>query len=109
MFGVDTNEEAISYLNETLAAFLDNGVATTSDEFSNNFFVADGLFDVRETDYDIAIGNPPYVRCKISKRILIQIKRGIQHMQKGNVDIYYAFVEKYLRCKKSSLIVPNSF
>ena len=92
VFGVDTNEEAISYLNETLAAFFrDNGVATTSDEFSNNFFVADGLFDVRETDYDIAIGNPPYVR--------------VQNLEKEYLS---RLREEYSTCKKKAMSISTT-
>jgi len=61
--------------------------------------------------YDVIIGNPPYIREKdMKKSYLSFLKNNYKSCQKGNTDIYYAFME--LACKygrKSCLITPNTY
>lgn len=61
--------------------------------------------------FDIIIGNPPYVRIQnIDKEKLKILKNDLDSIKLGNVDLYYAFVEKSLKqSKKVSFIIPNSF
>lgn len=61
--------------------------------------------------YDIVIGNPPYVRIQnLDKNYLDILKSELKSMTLGNVDLYYAFLEKSIKCsKKTGFIIPNSF
>jgi adenine-specific DNA-methyltransferase len=61
--------------------------------------------------YDIVIGNPPYVRIQnLDKKYLDDLKGNLKSMTLGNVDLYYAFLEKSIKCaNKTGFIIPNSF
>lgn len=61
--------------------------------------------------YDVTLGNPPYVRIQnISSQYMHSLKVELQSLKKGNVDLYFAFIEKSLiESKKIGFIVPNSF
>lgn len=61
--------------------------------------------------YDLTLGNPPYIRIQnINDDYLKDLKVQLTSLQKGNVDLYYAFIEKSLfESKKIGYIVPNSF
>ena len=70
----------------------------------------DALFcDVGE--YNVVIGNPPYIRTKnLDETYLKKIRTEFSSCKSGNVDIYYAFMEKFsLKAKRFSFIVPNSY
>jgi hypothetical protein len=62
-------------------------------------------------DYDMSFGNPPYIRIQnLDKNYLELLKSKYKTVLTGNVDIYYAFLEKTLNeSKKIGFIVPNSF
>jgi len=62
-------------------------------------------------NYDITLGNPPYIRIQnIDDDYLKELKIELTSLQKGNVDLYYAFIEKSLiESKKIGYIIPNSF
>ena len=70
-----------------------------------------GDFLLYNRNYDIIIGNPPYVRIQnISKNYLNLLKSELKSVTLGNVDLYYAFLEKSLiHSKKIGFIIPNSF
>jgi adenine-specific DNA-methyltransferase len=72
--------------------------------FNNDFLMSNG-------DYDISLGNPPYIRIQnLDKDYLELLKGKYKTVLTGNVDIYYAFLEKTLsESKKIGFIVPNSF
>lgn len=61
--------------------------------------------------YDVIIGNPPYIRTKnLNKDYLYFLKQNFNSCKKGNVDIFYAFIELSMRIsRRSSMIVPNSY
>lgn len=61
--------------------------------------------------YDIIIGNPPYVRIQnMDKEYLNTLKQNLKSVTLGNIDMYYAFLEKALQVsKKVGFIIPNSF
>lgn len=65
----------------------------------------------QKENYDIIIGNPPYVRIQnLDKEYLDDLKSDLKSMTLGNVDLYYAFLEKSIKCsKKTGFIIPNSF
>ncbi len=89
--------------------------------FKKNFnlnFSQDTFINIKNNDslfcddlvFDLAIGNPPYVRTKnINSDYLLSIRNKFKSCSKGNIDLYYAFVEKYHKtCKKVCFITPNS-
>lgn len=61
--------------------------------------------------YDIILGNPPYVRIQnLDKDYLDNLKLDLESIRLGNVDLYYAFIEKSLKqADKIGFIIPNSW
>lgn len=61
--------------------------------------------------YDIILGNPPYVRIQnLDKDYLNKLKLELDSVKLGNIDIYYAFIEKSLKqADKIGFIIPNSW
>lgn len=77
-----------------------------------NAEVQDGLFGPWSSRrFDVIVGNPPYVRIQnLPKDVRGQIRGKYSSCAKGNVDLYYAFIEDALaRAKKVCLITPNSW
>tara|TARA_Y100001960_G_scaffold321881_1_gene397371 strand:- start:774 stop:2273 length:1500 start_codon:yes stop_codon:yes gene_type:complete len=108
IYGIDINEENIKDLKLLLVAYFDNKDINIS---TDNFIVGDGLFTNILDSYDCIIGNPPYIRTKnLETSYLKKLRENYNSMEKGNVDIYYAFIEHaWKNAKKSSYIVPNSY
>ncbi|MCK9416958.1 Eco57I restriction-modification methylase domain-containing protein, partial [Candidatus Dojkabacteria bacterium] len=75
----------------------------------DNIKCADYLNSVGK--YDIVIGNPPYVKIhNIDKDVLDKLKLKLETLSEGNIDLYYAFVEKALNdADKVNFIIPNTF
>jgi len=62
--------------------------------------------------FDIIFGNPPYVRIQnLENDYVNKLKElNFETIKKGNIDLYYAFIEKSLKIsKKVGFIIPNSF
>lgn len=78
--------------------------------FTNIFNEDSLLFDFKH-DYDIVIGNPPYIRTKyLDADYLHLLRQKFSSCEKGNIDIYYAFVEKFANLsKRLGFIIPNSW
>jgi len=74
-----------------------------------NIFNSDFL--ETNNNYDVSLGNPPYIRIQnLDKDYLETLKKQFKSISIGNVDIYYAFLEKCLKnSKRIGFIVPNSF
>ena len=108
LFCYDINTSFISELKEMLQAYF-NILGHNVKLNLSNIKVGDFLKD--EGTYDIIIGNPPYIRIQnLNKEYLTQIKCDLKSLQLGNVDMYYAFIEKSLMsAKKIGFITPNSF
>jgi adenine-specific DNA-methyltransferase len=68
-------------------------------------------FLLSNNNYDVIIGNPPYVRIQnMNKEYLNILKLELKSVTLGNIDLYYAFLEKSLiYSKKVGFIIPNSF
>lgn len=72
----------------------------------------DFLFgSARAGRFDLALGNPPYVRFQhLAPAYREQLRARYATCASGNVDLYYAFVEQCLsQAERSCLIVPNSW
>lgn len=108
---IDISDNTILELKEMLTGyFLKHFQLQCEVDIFSNVVCEDSLFGIAR-EYDLAIGNPPYVRVhNIDPQYLINIRNSFKTCKKGNIDLYYAFVEKYSNCsKRVCFITPNSF
>lgn len=77
----------------------------------NKIINADTLFYQFDFKFDFSFGNPPYIRAKnINEDYLKKIKGSYISCRKGNIDLYYAFMELMSNISDiSCFIVPNSY
>lgn len=81
----------------------------------NNEFIniknEDALYYKGLPKYDLCLGNPPYIRTKnLEIDYLNKLRKEFKSCEKGNIDIYYAFIEKFGNMSSNlCLITPNSF
>lgn len=110
VFGKDIKKQNIEELKELLIIYFKKKDIKILKEELNNFNVGNTLYSSK-THYDIIVGNPPYIRTKnMKEQELTKLRENYISCEKGNIDIYYAFIEfanKY--SNRSSFIVPNSF
>ena len=108
---VDFSENTVAELKEMLSIYFEREMKLSvfPESFTNVKF-QDSLFNKDKT-YDLAIGNPPYVRTKnLEPEYLEQLRKTFKTCEKGNVDIYYAFIERYFKLsKRICFITPNGF
>lgn len=110
--GIEIESETVIELKESLALYFKKNFQIDKDSnYFDNIINEDSLFYKEEIEYDICIGNPPYVRTKnIDLNYLKRLRTAFDTCSKGNVDIYYAFIEKYTNsCKKVCFITPNTY
>jgi adenine-specific DNA-methyltransferase len=108
VYAVDISENTIIELKEMLSLYFKKmGLEETS---FDNIICQDSL-SIELNSFDLAIGNPPYVRTKnLEKSYLKNLRNTFKSCEKGNVDLYYAFIEKYHTISnKVCFITPNSF
>lgn len=118
-------EEVASFFNEKLYCFdINNDFLSEFKQLVIEYFNIYGFdghlsfekilnddFLIQDIDYDVIIGNPPYVRIQnIEKEYLDRLKKELKSVSLGNIDLYYAFLEKsLLHSKKVGFIIPNSW
>lgn len=105
--GIEISPNVVTELCEILKIyFKKEGVEQVS---FPNLICSDAL--LIKKNFDVCIGNPPYVRTKnLDVGYLKQLRENFISCQSGNIDLYYAFIEHYtLICKKVVFITPNSF
>lgn len=105
----DINKKTIDELKQLLTLFFKKKGIDKVD--FKNIKIADPLFHHFDRTFDVAIGNPPYIRSKnIPKKYLEKIKSNYSSCKSGNVDLFYAFMElTYNIATESTFIVPNSY
>lgn len=87
LFGFDIDKVALEILK--LDLFLDSG------EITKNLFNEDFLFENRDINYNIVIGNPPYIGPKsIDKEYSVILKERYNEVFKDKSDISYCFFKK---------------
>lgn len=108
LYCYDINENFINEFKNLIINYM-KLIGYEKDIDLSNIMVGDFLKD-DNNDYDIILGNPPYIRVQnIDKEYLEFLRLNFKSMTSGNVDIYYAFVEKsYKISKKVGFILPNS-
>lgn len=109
--GVDIQEKTAQELRVMLAAYFKKHFSLDkAPEDFTNIVCADGLLFESKHSVDLVIGNPPYIRTKnIESEYLKFLRKNFASCQKGNIDIYYAFWEKYTKLADTCFITPNGF
>lgn len=108
VFAIDISETTIIELKEMLSLyFYKRGLKET---YFKNILCEDSLM-VDLNFFNLAIGKPPYVRTKnIEDSYLKRLRNDFKSCKKGNIDLYYAFIEKYHNLSdRVCFITPNSF
>lgn len=106
----DLCPETISDLRALLAAFFrTKGVSAHASDFPN-VRVMDALSEGFSRRFTLCLGNPPYVRTReMDPDVLRRLRARFPSMSKGNVDLYYAFIERALSvADRVTFIVPNA-
>lgn len=110
--GVEISHQTVLELQECLSLYFFKhfSIHIESTDFSN-IVQHDSLTFNESTSFDLCIGNPPYVRAKhLEPEYLDFLKKNFASCAKGTVDIYFAFIEKYLHQSHNMVfITPNSF
>lgn len=109
LFACDLDEQAV----EDLRGLWEDFFASRGHAAAPlNVQAQDGLFGPWSSRrFNAVLGNPPYVRIQhLSKDTRSQIRSKYASCAKGNVDLYYAFLEDALaRAERVCLITPNSW
>lgn len=109
VYGGDIQENNIKEFKDIAIAFFNKkGISIDISEMKN-FLVSDSLNN--KTHYDIIFGNPPYIKIQnLKSEYREELRSNYASCEKGNIDIYYAFIElAYKYSKRASYIVPNSW
>jgi adenine-specific DNA-methyltransferase len=108
LYCYDINPEFISELKCMLISYL--SILGIEDELNlTNIRCEDFL--IQSKKWDVILGNPPYVRIQnLNKDYLDLLKKDLKSVTLGNIDLYYAFLEKSLKSSnRLGFIIPNSF
>lgn len=98
---VDINPLSIEILKEMLNRI------SIPDNFKINFIVADTLLYDFQKEYDIVIGNPPYMKLTGHKTLTAKYKQTARNKDTNNIFAF--FIEKAISLGRYvSLIVPKS-
>jgi len=109
VIGIDISKDTIAGLRRRLSRyFKELGCEVPSARFKN-IICQDSLLFSEEMDYDVCLGNPPYVRTKyIDPEYLHFLRAKFASCVSGNIDIAYAFVEKFTAMARTlCFVVPN--
>ncbi len=108
LYCYDINHTFITELKDMTVSYL--SLIGVSDDINLSNIKCDD-FLIQNENYDVVIGNPPYVRIQnLKKEYLDLLKKDLKSVTLGNVDLYYAFLEKSLKySNRVGFIIPNSF
>ena len=109
--GVDIERNNITELGELVVVwFGKRNIDISHKEASSRLINADTLR--LNSHFDIIFGNPPYIRIQNIEEDSYRdfLRSGYETCSKGNIDIYYAFIEHaHTHSDRCSFIVPNSY
>jgi hypothetical protein len=109
--GIELTSSVVSELKENLSVyFKTNFNLTIASNTFKNILCQDSL-SFSDRKFDLCIGNPPYVRTQnLESDYLLNIRNAYKSCEKGSIDLYFAFIEKYITQANSlCFITPNSF
>lgn len=106
LFFSDIDEDAVIHAEQMIQEFLQD--IFDLKDVKLNCSAQDALLNT--IHYDCIIGNPPYIRTKnIDEDYLKFLRKNFEFCKKGNIDIYYAFIElAHNFSTRACLITPNS-
>jgi adenine-specific DNA-methyltransferase len=120
----NTNEEIIDFVENRLFTFeidenINNEFKKLLAEYLLEMFgckslnlrhISNSDFLLNDDNYDVIIGNPPYIRIQNMDDDYVSLIREKYYTMSGNSDIYYAFIEKSISSSnRFGFITPNSF
>lgn len=108
LYCYDINNDFLSKFKNLIKEYFSHFEYDGELDFSK---IIKGDFLLHKNNYDVIIGNPPYVRIQnLNKEYLNELKSELKSISLGNIDLYYAFLEKSLiLSKRVGFIIPNSF
>ncbi len=108
LYCYDINQSFISELKQMLSSYI-SILGIKSELNLTNIKCEDFL--IQDKNWNVIIGNPPYVRIQnLKKEYLELLKKDLKSVTLGNIDLYYAFLEKSLKSSnRVGFIIPNSF
>ena len=108
LYCYDINQTFISELKQMLSSYISILGIESNLNLSN---IKCDDFLIQNQNWDVIIGNPPYVRIQnLKKEYLELLKKDLKSVTLGNRDLYYAFLEKSLKSSnRVGFIIPNSF
>lgn len=110
ILAIELNTQTVCELKEVLHYyFKKQGILVLEEEFKNIIDADSLILDINK-NFDLCIGNPPYIRAReLESDYLNLIKSKFLSCEAGNIDIYYAFIEKFSKLAQSlCFITPNS-
>lgn len=110
VLATDIDPDTVEDLRAILAAYFRRAGVPSAPEDFPNVRAMDALREGFDERFSLTIGNPPYVRTREMDPDLLRGLRGrFGSMGKGNVDLYYAFIERAVALsERAVLIVPNA-
>lgn len=112
VYGVELSNNSVIDLKECLSYYFKKHFdLSINPENFNNIICHDALTFNNGMNFDLCIGNPPYVRAKnLELEYLNLLKKTYSSCKKGTIDLYFAFIEKFSTISNElCFITPNSF
>lgn len=106
---LDIDPDVVRDLRRIVALrFRRDGMADTEPSEFTNIREEDAL-KAEITGFDIAIGNPPYIRTQgLDPHYRQWLRDSFPVARKGNIDLYYLFLDRYMtEIPRCIFIVPN--
>ena len=111
IYGIELDFDNFNKANTNINNFLLNYPQITT---KPNIINGDALIDLpKNIEWDLIIGNPPYVRIhNLPSSYLNILKKEYRYLNEGMVDLYYGFFELHKKLSKKGMlcyITPSSY
>lgn len=112
VYGIEIDKDIVKKLKKELSIFFEKrfNIQINEKKFTHIVCMDSLLFD-KKIIFDLCIGNPPYVRThNLDNQYLLDLRNTYISCKTGAIDLYFAFIEKYMKIsKRLCFITPNSF